>query len=147
MSAQSSHARATSAPHDTPATFVRRVDCHLMAASVCGYDAGRDKRMTISTNPPEPALQSAKAPLWLRIPAFLLIMAALWVVALFALITTAPVPEGVSWQLLIAILPAVILAALLARARSARVLVASIIVTWLLGAPALYLGSQQGGWP
>jgi len=36
---------------------------------------------------------------------------------------------------------------LLARARSVRVLVASIVATWLLGAPALYLGSQLGGWP
>jgi hypothetical protein len=118
-----------------------------MAASVCGYDAGGDRRMTSSTNPSEPALQAAKTPLWLRIAAFLLVMTALWVVALFALIAIAPLPEGASWQLLIAILPAVIVAALLARARSVRVLVASIVVAWLLGAPALYLGWQLGGWP
>ena len=103
--------------------------------------------MTTSTDPAGPALQPANPPVWLRIAAFLLVVTALWLVALCAMIAIAPVPEGASWQLLIAILPAAIIAALLARARSVRVLLASVVVAWLLGAPALYVGSQLGGWP
>jgi hypothetical protein len=103
--------------------------------------------MTISTNPTQRAARPAAVPLWLRIAAFVLVLAALWLVALFVMMAIAPLPEGASWQLLVAILPAAIIAALLARLRSIRILLASVVVAWLLGAPALYVGSQLGAWP
>jgi hypothetical protein len=131
----------TRLPADAP------VGRDLMARSVCGYDAGGDRRMTVSTNPTEREARPATVPSWLRIAAFVLLLAALWLVALFAMMAIAPLPEGASWELLVAVLPAAIIAALLARTRSIRILLASIIVAWLLAAPALYLGSQLGGWP
>lgn len=104
--------------------------------------------MTISTDPAGRAIQPAKAPFWLRIAASLVVLAALWVVAaLCVMLAVAPLAEGASWHLLVAILPAAIIAALLLRARSVRMLLASVIVTCVLAAPALYLGSQWGGWP
>jgi hypothetical protein len=103
--------------------------------------------MAISTDPAQRAIQLA-TPLWLRIAACLLVLTASWLVAaLCVMVATAPLPEGTSWHLLVAILPAAVIAAVLARVRSARVLVASVVVAWLLAGPALYLGAQFGGWP